>query len=110
MAVGEKYPFLQFSNSIKNTFANGVTFTFSTGTQPDPEVRVQNLSTAAVWVGMGTQSTSSAAVLANGMRVEKVGDPGCIQIFRAGGNLKIAAFTENATHTVILMVTGGEGL
>ena len=110
MAVGEKYPFLQFSNSIKSTVVGGATMTFSTGAQPDPEVRVQNLSTAVIWVGMGTRSTSSAAVTGNGVRIEKATDPGSIQIFRTGGNLKIAAFTENATHTIPLLVTGGEGL
>lgn len=110
MAVGEKYPFLQFSNSVKSTVVGGATFTFSTGAQPDPEVRVQNLSTAAIWVGMGTRSTSSAAVTGNGVRIEKATDPGSIQIFRAGGNTTIAAFTENATHTLPILITGGEGL
>ena len=59
MAVGEKFPFLQFSDSDGKTGVDtaGTTITFSTSAQPDPEIRLQNLGTATMWIGMGTRST-----------------------------------------------------
>jgi hypothetical protein len=111
MAVGEKYPFLQFGNSTRQTLDTaGATVTFSTGAQPDPEVRIQNLSTATAWIGMGLQSTSSAAVTTQGMMIPPATQAHSVQIFRAGGNLKVAAFTVGATQTAIILVTGGEGV
>lgn len=111
MPVGEKYPFLQFGNSTRQTLDTaGATVTFSTGAQPDPAVRVQNLLTATVWIGMGLQSTSSAAVTTQGMMIPPATQAHSVQIFRTGGNLKIAAFTVGATQTGVILVTGGEGM
>lgn len=111
MPVGDKYAFLQFSNSVKQAVDTaGATVTFSTGTQPDPAVRIQNLSTATVWIGLGLQSTSSAAVTANGQMIPPATQAQSIQIIRTGGNLKVAAFTIGATQTTSILVTGGEGM
>lgn len=111
MAVGEKYPFLQFGNSTRQTLDTaGATVTFSTGAQPDPEVRIQNVGTATVWIGMGLQSTSSAAISTQGMMIPPATQAHSVQIFRTGGNLKVALITVGATQTGIVLVTGGEGL
>jgi|SRR5688572_17586856 hypothetical protein len=111
MPAGDTRAFLQFSNSIRQTLDTaGATVTFSLGAQPDPAVRLQNVSTATVWIGMGLQSTTSASVTTQGMMIPPATQAGAIQIFRTGGNLKVAAFTVGATQTGILLVTGGEGL
>lgn len=111
MAVGEKYPFLQFSNSVKQTVDTaGVTVTFSTSAQTDPEVRVQNLSTATVWIGIGSRSTSSAAVTANGIMIPPATQAHSVQVIRSGGVATIAAFTVGATQTGSILFTGGEGV
>jgi hypothetical protein len=105
--------FLQFENSVRNaavTDTAGQTITFSVGAQPAPSVRVQNLSTATIWVGMGLQSTSSAAVTTQGMAIPPASQFGAIQIFRTGGNLKLAAFCVGATQTGVLLCTAGEGM
>lgn len=110
MAVGEKYAFLQMGNSTRQTLDTaGATVTFSTGAQPNPEVRIQNLGTATAFIGMGQQGTSSASVTTQGMMIPPATQAGAIQIFRTGGELKVAAFTVGATQTAILLVTGGEG-
>ena len=112
MAVGEKFPFLQFSNSVRTATIDtaGATITFSTSAQVDPEVRVQNLGTATVWIGLGTRSTSSAAVTTQGFMIPPATQVGSIQIFRSGGNSTLGAFTVGATQTGILLCTGGEGM
>lgn len=111
MAVGENFPFLQFGNSVVQSLSTaGATVTFSTGAQPDKQVRIQNLSTATVWIGMGLQSTSSAAVTTQGMMIPPATQAGSIQVFSTGGNLKVAAFTVGATQTTSILVTGGQGL
>jgi hypothetical protein len=110
MPVGDKYAFLQFSDSSQATFANGITMTFSTGAQPDPAVRIQNRSTAGVFIAMGpTRTTSSAAVVAKGIWLPAEANGGTM-VLRTGGETKLAAFTSNATHTVLICVTGGEGV
>lgn len=110
MAVGEKYAFLQFSNSAKSTVDTaGVTVTFSTSSTVDPEVRVQNLSTATVWIGLGTRATSSASVTANGFMIPPATQAHSVQYFRTGGNATLAAFTIGATQTTSILATGGEG-
>lgn len=111
MAAGDNRAFLQFSNSIRQGFDTaGATVTFSLGAQPDPAVRIQNLGTSTVWVGMGLQGTTSASVTTQGMMIPPATQFGAIQIFRTGGNLKATVFTVGATQTGIVLVTGGEGL
>lgn len=111
MPVGGNNAFLQFGDSVRQGFDTaGATLTFSIGAQPDPAVRIQNLGTSTVWIGMGLQSTSSAAVTTKGMMIPPATQAGAIQIFRTGGNLKVAAFTVGATQTAILLATGGEGV
>ena len=111
MAVGEKYAFLQFSNSVVQSLSTaGATVTFSTTAQPNPSVRVQNLSTATVWIGLGTRATSSAAVTTQGIMVPPTTQYGCIQVIRGGGQTTLAAFTVGATQTTSILVTGGEGV
>lgn len=111
MAVGEKYPFLQMGNSTRQTFDTAAaTVTFSTGAQPFTEVRIQNVGTATAWIGMGLQSTSSAAITTQGMMIPPATQAGAIQIFRTGGELKVAMCTVGATQTGIVLVTGGEGM
>lgn len=113
MSVGSKYAFLQYVNStIKSVDTAGATITIgatSTGL-PTTAVRFQNLGTATVWVGMGTQSTSSASVTTNGIPIMPVNNVGAVQIFRTGGALTVGAFTVGATQTGSILVTGGEGL
>jgi len=113
MAVGEKYAFLQFTNSANSTVDTaGVTLTIgasSTGL-PVNSVRIYNASTATVFVGMGTQSTSSAAVTGNGLIIAPTNQNGCIGVFRTGGATTLAAFTNGATQTTKIYITGGEGL
>lgn len=111
MAAGDTRAFLQFEDSVRSSFDTaGATITFSIGAQPAPAVRIQNLGTATVWIGMGTQSTSSASVTTKGMMIAPQNQVGAIQIFRTGGNLKLAAFPVGATQSAILLVTAGEGL
>jgi hypothetical protein len=112
MPVGDKYAFLQFSDSVKTAAfsTEGVTVTFSTGAQPDPSVRVQNLSTATCWIGLGTRSTSSAAVTANGIMIPPATQAQSMQIIRTGGETTLAAFPIGDTITTRILVTGGEGV
>ena len=113
MAVGEKYAFLQYVNSVKQTIDTaGATITIgatSTGL-PVNSVRVQNLSTATAWIGMGTQGTTSASVTSAGVSIQPTNQIGCVQVFRTGGALTVSAFTVGATQTTSILVTGGEGL
>ena len=110
MAVGQNYAFLQFSDSTRSAFDTaGTTITFSTGAQPDSEVRIQNVGTATVWIGMGTRSTSSAAVTTKGIHLPPANNVGCLQIIRTGGNTTLAAFSVGATQSAIIITTGGEG-
>lgn len=110
MAVGQNYAFLQFSDSTRSSFDTaGTTITFSTGAQPDSEVRIQNVGTATVWIGLGTRSTSSAAVTTKGLMIPPSNQVGCLQIIRTGGNLTLAAFPVGATQSAIIVTTGGEG-
>ena len=111
MAVGEKYPFLQMGNSTRQVVDTaGATVTFSTGAQPNSEVRIQNLGTATIWVGMGLQGTSSAAITTQGMMLPPANQFGCLQILRTGGELKVGLCTVGATQTGVVLVTGGEGM
>ena len=111
MAVGDKFAFLQFSNSVKQTVDTaGVTVTFSTSAQVDRALRIQNLSTATVWIGLGSRATSSAAVTANGLMIPPATQAGSIQVIRTGGNAALAAFTVGATQTTSILATGGEGM
>lgn len=108
--MASKYSFLQFDNSVIQTVdTTGATVTFSLGAQPDPTVRIQNLSTATIWIGMGSQSTSSAAVTTKGVMLAPDNRVGCLQILRTGGNLKVALFAVGATQTSSVLVTGGDG-
>lgn len=104
--------FLQFENSVRNAAIDtaGATLTFCLGAQPAPSVRVQNLGTATLWIGMGTQSTSSAAVTTQGMMIPPATQAGSVQIFRTGGQLKLTAYSVGATQTGILLATAGEGM
>lgn len=103
--------FLQFENSVRGTpDTAGATITFCLGAQPAPSVRVQNLGTATLWIGMGTQGTSSAAVTTQGMMLAPANQVGAIQIFRTGGNLKLATFAVGATQTGLIVCTAGEGM
>ena len=111
MPVGDKYAFLQFSSSVKQTVDTaGVTLTFSLGAQPDPAIRLQNLGTATVFIGLGTNATSSAAVTADGIMLAPDNRVGCLQIIRSGGETTLAAFAVGATQTTDILVTGGEGV
>src|SRR3970040_1135845 len=111
MPVGDKYAFLQFSDSVSQSVNTaGATVTFSTGAQPDPAVRIHNMSTATVWIGMGTRSTSSAAVTGDGIMISPANNQVCVQVFRTGGQTTLAAFTLGATQTTSILVIGGEGV
>lgn len=104
--------FLQFEDSVVNTSVStaGATLTFCLGAQPAPSVRIQNLGTATLWIGMGLQGTTSASVTTKGMMIPPGTQAGAIQIFRTGGNLKVSAFAVGATQTGILLATAGEGM
>lgn len=111
MPIGSNYAFIQYSDSAITTLTTaGATITFSTSAQTDPAVRIQNLSTATVWIGIGSRSTSSAAVTTKGIAVQPTNQVGCIQIIRGAGNATLAAFTVGATQTTSILTTGGEGL
>lgn len=110
MPVGSKFAFLQMSNGAITTFDTaGTTITFSTTAQPNDSVRIQNLGTATVWIGLGSQSTSSAAVSTQGMMVPPATVVGSIQVIRSGGQTTLAAFTKGATQTAVILTVGGEG-
>ena len=107
MPVGDKYAFLQFSNTAKSAVDTaGVTVTFSTSSTVDGAVRIVNGGTATLWIGLGTRSTSSAAVTGSGMAVL----PNTVAVIRTGGNATLAAFTVGATQTTQISATGGEGM
>lgn len=112
MPVGEQRAFLQLSNSAKPSAFDtaGITVTFSTSAQVDPEVRVQNMGTSTLWIGIGSRSTSSAAVTTQGICLPPANNVGCIQILRSGGYATLAAFPVGATQTALMLCTGGEGL
>lgn len=104
-------PFLQFSDStITAPSTAGATITFSTSAQTDPAVRLQNLGTATLWIGIGTRATSSAAVTTKGLMLAPANQQGCLQIIRSGGNATLAVFAVGATQTGSILTTGGEGM
>src|SRR4051812_46727955 len=106
MPVGSNYAFLQYSDSTVTALTTaGATVTFSTSAQTDPALRIQNMGTATVWIGLGTRSTSSAAVTTKGLVIPPTGQPGCIQVIRAGGAATFAAFTLGATQTTTILST-----
>ena len=113
MAVGQKYAFLQFGNSIKATIDTaGATITLATTSTglPATEMRVQNLLTATIWVAQGAQATSSAAVTSAGICIMPTNQYGCIQVLRTNGNTTVVAFAVGATQTSQILFTAGEGL
>lgn len=110
MAVGEKYAFLQFSDAVSQAVDTaGATVTFSTGAQGDSAVRIVNASTATVYIGMGSRSTSSAAVTTKGYYMAPANQHGSVLVIRTGGHTTLAAFTVGATQTTTIKVIGGEG-
>lgn len=110
MSVGERFAFLQFSDSAVNAISTApVTITVALGAQPDPTVRIVNTGTATVWIGIGTRSTSSAAITTKGIMVPPASVFGSTVFIRTGGNLTLAACTVGATQTTTIITTGGEG-
>lgn len=112
MAVGEKYAFLQIADSASaSPDTAGATVTIgASGAFPSSSARIVNAGTATLFVGLGTQSTSSASVTTKGMMIPPANNYGCVQVIRTGGNTKLAVFTVGATQTGKIYVTGGEGL
>lgn len=113
MAVGEKFAFLQFADSVIGTpDTAGVTLTIGGTTTglPNTALRVINGGTATLWIGLGSRSTSSAAVTTKGLMIPPANNYGCVQVIRTGGALTVAAFTVGATQTTKIIITGGEGL
>lgn len=110
MPVGSNYAFIQYSDStVTAPSTAGATVTFSTSAQTDPALRVQNLGTATLWIGLGSRSTSSAAVTTKGLMVAPANQVGAIQVIRSGGNATVAIFAVGATQTGSILTTGGEG-
>ena len=113
MSVGSKYAFLQWVTSQTGTVTTaGITLTIGATTTglPVDSVRINNLSTATLFVGMGTGYTSSAQVTTGGLILAPTNQYGCSGVFRTGGALTIQAYTVGATQTTGIWVTGGEGL
>ena len=113
MSVGSKYAFLQFSDSTSATVdTGGATLTIGSSATglPVESVRIVNASTATVFIGLGTRSTSSAAVTGTGIMFPPAGNPGAVGVIRVGGQTTLAAFTNGSTQTTKIYVTGGEGL
>lgn len=111
MAVGDKYAFLQLSDSTSTVVSTApVTITVATTALPNQSINVRNNGTTAVWIGIGVRSTSSAAITTKGLYLPERTVYGSERVFRSGGALTIAACAVGATQTTTIIVAGGEGV
>ena len=113
MTIGERYAFLQWSDSTSTSISTApVTITYVTTALTDPAVRVSNVGTATVWIGFGARSTSSAAITTKGLMIPpaptSTNAAPVFYFFRTGGGA-LAACCVGATQTTTILVTGGEG-
>lgn len=112
MAVGDKFAFLQFSDSSTTVVSTApVTVTFSTtGAAGNPSLEVRNNGTTGVWIGLGTRATSSAAITTKGIYLPERTVYGSARVIRTGGFATFAACAVGATQTTTIIAVGGEGM
>ena len=111
MPVGDKFAFLQLSDSSSTVVSTvPVTLTVALTALPNQAANIRNNGTTAVWIGIGTRSTSSAAITTKGLYLPERTVYGSERVVRTGGQLTIAACCVGATQTTTIIVAGGEGV